>query len=294
MDMITKENPALQGGARKYPYHQSNKIDNIPQAFHDAMTAAGIGYKGAIKADGDLHRFRVEGDKNGTLNGWYVLHVDGIPSGAYGSWKHQISGTWSAKAQADLTPAERAEHKRRMDAARKAKEAEEQAIRQAAREKAAAIWSASLPAPDDHSYLARKGVKAHGLRLSRGALVLPMRDSSGVIHSLQFIDAEGNKRFLSGGRKKGCYFAIGTPTGTLCIAEGFATAASVYESTGHAVAVAFDAGNLLPVAQALRQKFPEAEIILAADNDTETPGNPGLTRAREAAAAIGGLIAIAE
>lgn len=294
MDNPTKENPAVQGGASKFPYQQFTNFDNIPQAFQDAMMAAGIGYKGSIKADGKLHRFRVEGDKGGSLNGWYVLHMDGTPSGAYGSWKHQVSGKWCAKANGDLTAAERAENKRRMDAARKAREAEEQAIRQAAQEKAAIIWNASPPAPDHHPYLARKGVKAHGLRLSRGAIVLPMRDNAGILHSLQFIDAEGNKRFLSGGRKKGCYFAMGTPLDTLCIAEGYATGASVYEATGYAVAVAFDAGNLLPVAQALRQKFPEAEIILAADNDTETPGNPGLTRAREAAAAIGGLIAIAE
>ena len=51
---------------------------------------------------------------------------------------------------------------------------------------------------------------------------------------------------------------------------------------------------LVLLAQALRRKFPDAEILVCADNDTETPGNPGLTRAREAAAAVGGLIALAE
>ncbi len=266
----------------------------MEQAFQFAMAEAGIVSKSAILADGKLHRFRIDGDNAGKSNGWYVLFSDGIPSGAFGSWKTGFKSTWCAKAHADLTPTEKAEHIRRMDSARKAREAEELATRHAAQAKAVAIWKASTPAPDDHPYLARKGVKAHGLRLSHGALVIPLRDNAGIIHSLQFIDSEGNKRFLSGGRKKGCYFAIGQPTGTICIAEGYATAASVYESTGHAVAVAFDAGNLLTVAQGLRRKFPEAEIILAADNDTETPGNPGLTRAREAAAAIGGLIALAE
>jgi putative DNA primase/helicase len=111
---------------------------------------------------------------------------------------------------------------------------------------------------------------------------------------LQFIDGEGNKRFLSGGRKRGCYFGIGQPQGKICIAEGYATAASIHEATGYAVAVAFDAGNLRLVAEAIRQKFPGIEIILCADNDINTPGNPGLTHAREAAAAVGGFVTFPE
>lgn len=119
-----------------------------------------------------------------------------------------------------------------------------------------------------------------------------MRDTGGIIHSLQFIDGEGNKRFLSGGRKKGCYFPIGSPGEPLCIAEGYATAASIHEATGFPVAVAFDAGNLEPVARAMRAKFSKIKIILCADNDAQTPGNPGLTKAREAAAACGALLAV--
>ena len=82
-----------------------------------------------------------------------------------------------------------------------------------------------------------------------------MRDAA-ALHSLQFISREGDKRFLIGGRVSGCYFPIGKPDGALCIAEGYATGASIHEATGTAVAVAFNAGNLLPVASALRAKFP--------------------------------------
>lgn len=264
----------------------------IEKAFQITMAEAGLVSHDAIHANGRLHRLRAIGDKH--LNSWYVLYSDGVPSGAFGCWKRQISETWCMKTWRELTPAERAEHKRRMAAARKAREIEDQIIKQAARNKAAMIWQDSMPAPYDHPYLVRKVVKSYGLRLSRGALVIPLRDSAGVLHSLQFLDGEGNKRFLSGGRKRGCYFGIGQHTGTICITEGYATGASVHEATGHAVAVAFDAGNLLPVAQAVREKFRDAEIILAADNDLQTPGNPGLTRAREAAAAVGGFVALAE
>jgi putative DNA primase/helicase len=54
--------------------------------------------------------------------------------------------------------------------------------------------------------------------------------------------------------------------------------------------VAFNAGNLKPVALALRKKFPEAKIILCADNDRFTPGNPGVSKAREAALEVNGRL----
>jgi len=269
-------------------------MSSTEATFQAAMAEGGIIASEVIIADGKIHRFQIKGDKPGSKNGWYVLFPDSVPSGSFGNWKAGIRYTWCAKKKSDLTPTQRTEHKRRMDAAIKARDAEDKALKLAAQKKAAAIWQTAPPAQDDHPYLIKKHVKAYGLRLSKIALVIPLRDTAGMLHSLQFIDADGNKRFLSGGRKRGCYFSIGQPAGTICIAEGYATAASGYEATGRAVAVAFDAGNLLPVAQALRQKFPDIEIILCADNDTETPGNPGLTYAREAAAAVGGLVAYPE
>lgn len=266
----------------------------IESEFRSALETAGLPTKEQIIADGRLHRFHVEGDKRGSRNGWYVLYDDGVPAGCFGSWKTGDKGKWCAKSDCELTPAQRQENKRRMSEARAARETEEQARREAARNKALSIWKAAKPAPDKHPYLVKKGVRNHGLRLHMGALVIPLRDTAGVIHSLQFIDDEGQKLFLSAGRKKACYFAIGKPENSLCIAEGYATAASIYEATGLAVAVAFDAGNLDAVAQALRAKFPQTKIILCADNDTETEGNPGLTKAREAAQKIGGFVCTAE
>src|SRR3972149_2993227 len=104
------------------------------------------------------------------------------------------------------------------------------------------------------AYLVRKGIKASGGRLHNDALVIPVR-GGGEIHSLQIIGPEGDKRFLTGGRVAGCYFSMGNPKGAaaLCIAEGFATGATIHEATGYPVAVAFNAGNLRPVAMAMRE-----------------------------------------
>jgi putative DNA primase/helicase len=178
-----------------------------------------------------------------------------------------------------------------VEAMRREREAEGAKRKVEAREKAALIWQAAVTAPEDHPYLVKKGIKAHGLRVHDGALVIPICD--GVeLHSLQFIGPEGDKRFLSGGRVSGCYLLIGNLDGTLCIVEGYATGASIHEATGCAVAVAFNAGNLLPVARTLCVKFPHLRLIVCADDDASTTGNPGLSKAREAAQAVGALLAV--
>lgn len=263
-------------------------------SFREAMAKAGLVSHEALLADGRLHRFHVKGDRQGTKNGWYVLHGDGTPAGVYGSWKHGVQQTWSFKSLRSMTAAEKAEYSRKIDMAQKARKAEKREKREEARRRADYIWCSSRPAPDDHPYLVKKGVHSHGLRVFKSALVIPLRDEFGTLHSLQFIDATGNKRFLRGGRKSGCYFSIGRVADTICICEGYATAASVHESTSFATACAFDAGNLEAVAKVLQRKFPSAKIIICADDDTNTVGNPGIKYARIAAKAINGHIAIAE
>jgi hypothetical protein len=132
----------------------------------------------------------------------------------------------------------------------------------------------------------RKNMGVNGARLHKGALVIPMR-KGGELHSLQFIGADGNKRFLSGGRVSGCYCSIGTTEDAkaLCIVEGFATGATVHQATGYPVAVAFNAGNLKSVALAMRERFPTLVLIVCADDDAATERNPEITKARLAAIA---------
>ena len=261
--------------------------------FRAAMDAAGLPSPASILADGTLHRFQVGGDRPRTENGWYVLHGDDPPAGAFGCWKRGISETWSGKPDQSLSPAEKAAYRAKMEAARAERERLQVKIQAEARKRAGEIWKAAEPAPADHSYLAKKGIEPNGVRVSRGSLVVPLRDTAGRLQGLQFIDQGGGKKYLTGTRKTGAYFALGgKPAGVLYLCEGFATGASVHQATGGAVAVAFDAGNLRPVAEALRKKFPGLRIVLCADNDQWTEGNPGATKAREAAEAVGGLLAL--
>ena len=114
-----------------------------------------------------------------------------------------------------------------------------------------------------------KGVKGRGIKEYKGSLVVPVyRD--GKVTSLQFIAPDGGKRFLSGGQIEGGYASISGGSkerSRIIIAEGYATAASLFEATGLPVVVCFTASNLLPVAKAMRAKYPNAQLIIGADND---------------------------
>lgn len=271
-------------------------LAEVLDQFGRALNAAGLvpSDLSTITADGVLHRFHVEGDKRQTKNGWYVLHADGVPAGEFGTWKDAgASHTWCANIGRDLDVAELAEIRARTEAARRAREAERAKEAAKARKKAADLLAAAKPAVRvTHPYLAAKKVRAYGgIRQLGEQLLIPLRDTAGVLHGVQFIQPDGSKKFGTGTAKAGCYFGIGIPRERLLICEGYATGATLHEATAHAVAVAFDAGNLMPVARALREKFADLQLVIAADNDHATEGNPGLTKAREAAAAAGARVA---
>lgn len=135
----------------------------------------------------------------------------------------------------------------------------------------------------------KKVIHSHGARKYHESLVIPIYNESDQIINLQFIDPEGGKRFLSGGRKFGCFYIIGNSTKRILICEGFATGASLFEDCRQRVVVAFDAGNLLPVAKNIRELSPDSEIIICGDNDISGVGQE---KAQEAALAIGGKILI--
>lgn len=173
-------------------------------------------------------------------------------------------------------------------------------------EKAAWIYDHAEAIPEGftgHEYLKRKGIPGPpGVKLWKGALLIPLRSpGENTIKALQFIDAGGNKRFLKGCQKKGAAFLVGRldPVGRVCIAEGVATGASVHQTTGLPVFCSMDSGNLKPVAEAVRLRYPDAEIIFSADNDrAKPPGSPGFDEgflcAIEAARAVGGRVAMPE
>ncbi|MDN8662395.1 toprim domain-containing protein [Stenotrophomonas indicatrix] len=264
--------------------------------FIAALRAAGL-LVDAVKTSGTLQRVRAQGDSGGQRSGWYVLHVGPPLAGAYGNWKTGASEQWCERAPETLSTAERAQMAQAMERLQRQQQAERHRRQAQARQHALARWQRAEAACADHPYLIAKGVGVHGLRQDKGQLLIPLRDGQHRLWSLQTIGADGAKRFLSGGRKRGLYYPIGPSVrDVVCIAEGFATAASIHEATGHPTAVAFDAGNMEPVARVLRDKFPNAVIVVCADDDAATALrtgiNPGVASATRAAEAVGGVVAM--
>ena len=260
--------------------------------FREALAAFGLGTPEII-ADGLLHRFRAPDDKPGSKNAWYVLHLDRPAAGAFGSWRTGDSATWCERPDGRLDPEERLRLEATIAQGRAAQEEERHQRQAAAAQRAAGIWAAATPADPGHPYLVRKGIGPHGIRQTgAGLLLVPVRAGERLL-SLQTITPAGEKRFLPGGQVAGAYYRVpGTLSAPLVIGEGFATVASLVEATGAPGIVAFFAGNLAPVAKAMRRDHPDLEIIVAGDNDAATPGNPGATQATAAARAIAAKVLI--
>jgi putative DNA primase/helicase len=275
----------------------SRGIAPMPDAieqFRKAIFAAGIEPPKKIVADGKIHRFSTKDNRKDNA-GWYVLHLDGLPAGAFGDWRSNISEKWCAGSEASMTAEQRAELRRFFERARRARNAEQKRIWNEAANEGERLWAAAMEAMDDFPYLVKKQAKSYGLRCDGRCLLVPVRDKDGGLRSLQFIHANGKKLFLDGGQTGGGYFVIGAaPNNLLYIVEGYATGATVHEATGVPVVVAFNSGNLQSVAKTLREQFPEIEIVICVDDDHRIAGNPGLTKAKEAAARVDAKIAIPE
>lgn len=273
-------------------------------AFADALRAAGLKLPGAPVMDGTIHRVAVDGDHRAQRSGAYVGYLDGRPAGviqnfktgAKINWKSDLDAPMDKDAAARLA-AEAALRRQERDQALRVEQAE------AADKAVAQLRDAT--AVTEHQYLSRKGIDANGVKQDAiGRLMVPIADYEGKIASLQTIDADGTKGFMKGGKIAGGQFMIGDndPTKPLYIAEGFATGATIHQMTGEAVSVAFNASNLLPVAEAAREKWPERTIIIVGDNDealtrkTFPDGRPmpniGVEKAEVAGRAIGAAVVI--
>ncbi len=266
-------------------------LTNAMDAFRAEIEAAGL-RPDPLLADGILHRCPVEG-KPHAQDGAYVLHLDFPASGWWLNYRTGEAGKWKAKLGRKPSKAEQQALKNRIETDSRTR-LEEKAKRQTEAAEAARKILAEAPECTEHAYLSGKGLKpCPGLKLAHdGRLMVPVYGSDGKLVSLQYIANDGEKRFLTGGRKKGGFFVIKGKFSPLFICEGVATGLSIGESTKGTVLCAFDAGNLEPVAAFVRQKFPSREIVICADDDHANPENPGVNKATAAALAVDALIAV--
>lgn len=245
----------------------------------DAMRAAGLEPPDEILMDGKIHRFR-SGTKgapgHGDKPGWYLVFGDGIPAGRFGCWRAGMEVTWRADVGRKLTQTEEMSNAKRLAEAKALRDAAIERQHQVASETVEKIWTGAQAALPDHPYLSKKAIGVHGARATGdGRLVLPLYDQNGTLSTLQYIDHEGGKLYHPGGQTGGKFWMVGSldEPGTLFVAEGFATAATIHETTDRPVVVAYSASNLVPVTGTLREMYGATQdIVIVADHDQSGVG----------------------
>jgi putative DNA primase/helicase len=293
--------------------HVAPSLD--PRAeFAEALRGAGLEMNGLPEMNGQLQRVRVAGDTGTQRSGAYVGHLDGHPAGYIQNFKTGIQQNWKSGAPMQALGAQ---DRARLtaEAAQKAHDRaiERESAAQAAALTAEAAWFAAPAAAGGHPYLVAKGIGPGELR--QGApgqtipttdkfgrqkeasleekLIVPMRDIDGRMWSIQTIDEDGTKGFHKNGKVEGMHAVVGgelKPNDPIIIAEGYATAETVSRVASQPVIAAFSAGNIAPVAQLYRDRYPERSVIIAGDNDhtKNADQNVGRRKSEEAAVQVGG------
>jgi putative DNA primase/helicase len=256
--------------------------------FLNAMAARGIICNIPIVPDGAIHRFASGGI--GQPNCWCVWYGT---RGSFGCWKRGVKFNWPSKKQQNLSVQERIDLQRQIEQSKRDFDNKLRLKHDQASELATKGWEGySLNGHSD--YLEAKMIKPNGARFGNGFIVISLYGLDGKLCSLQRIydqktpDGKYHKCFMKNGRVKGCFYLIGKPieeVDTICVCEGFATGATIFQGTNLTTLVAFNSGNLSPVIASIRAKYPNMEIIIAGDDDIfrEDGTNPGRKAALEAA-----------
>lgn len=239
--------------------------------------------------DSKVHRFKIQGKKG--LPGWFIGHQkDDFQVVVAGDWTTGEQITWHSKQESvDKKELEKARRKAK-ELARKA-EIEREKDFELNSVKAKTIWNeATSDKPLDQTYLNKKQIdQPYSARFYNFDIAIDLKDVDDKIWSLQFIKPDGQKRFLTGGKIKGCFHLIGNPTDKIALCEGFATGVSIHKATGLSVACCMSNNNLVEVAKQMigSKKYGDKKFIVFADNDKKTEEkigkNPGIVSAKIAA-----------
>jgi phage/plasmid primase-like uncharacterized protein len=262
---------------------------------------------GVIVADGRWHRFRISDTRHKSSKpGRYLMHADGKANGIFMDWRDGKRHKWFAGGGGESI--DRAEIERR----RAARKTDQMRAYQIAAEEAVEFWRACSPLSDGlHPYLARKGVMAHGTRQGSGkrfglgdepCVIVPLSDGEGNPLTLQAIREDGERRFWPGSTHEGAHFLLGKDDGTspVLFCEGYSTAATLHEATGHPVVMCVNSGNMAAVARWAGHRWAGRTMMVAGDDDWHLIDHPKVRRnvgkeaAHAMAKALGGVAVMPE
>ncbi|WP_242637332.1 zincin-like metallopeptidase domain-containing protein [Desulfobacter hydrogenophilus] len=285
----------LEPGTDQAPFKKwleparENRFDmnKVFAQFQDQASRLGLKID-SPQADGKLHRVAVEGDKGGKKSGAYTLYPDGRPAGFIQNHKTGEKANFKYEGEIGKTviPSKN----------KQARTAELKEDYAAAAKKAFGIYI-NADKTTDHPYLTDK--KINGDKKYRvdknNRLIIPAKNlKTNKIESLQFIGEDGQKQFLTGGKKSGNAYTIGEfdEQKPILLAEGFATGKTINDVSHLPAVVCFDANNLEKVAKQIRELMPSAELFICADNDHAKKNNVGVQKAQKAAKAVGAKVII--
>lgn len=203
------------------------------------------------------------------------------------------------------------------------------AAQQAERDRAAllailqTVITESVPADHNHQYplgkrilalAARQATKRYQIApetaesraqyIAPTDLLIPVYSHTGALQGIQQITESGYKLMRGTFRDGLLWIGGGLSTGEtpnrLYISEGWATGVAVHMRTRNPVILAFATSNLMSAGKWARDRYPEAELVYAVDNDTESfikvggqaINNPGLHYGSKAATAIGAAVIV--
>lgn len=265
--------------------------------FISAMQKAGYEIDRAPIADDRIHTVCANGERHPSFSYRLAIDADGAV-GWFRCFKDGVLHKYNSRMDSGkMSPDEVAALRKRRADAKRRRDKELADAQAAAASVAKRVLAGLKPADGSDAYSKGKtilptsakwftGGKVEGFdRPLPACLVVPIYNRKGICN-VQFIE-RSFKLFLPQAELTGCYGVItsGPPSGRLWVAEGYATACTIHALTGQAVAVAFNAGNLKPVADFMAGKYPTCEVCIAADNDHEKEaagkGNAGIRCAKE-------------
>ena len=279
----------IKGGSKNFTRPLSN---DLHREFIDWLGSLGVepDPKRGLVVGGEIGRAYTTVDGRRKQNAWYQVWFDqDRPYGHAERYDIGSLGTWKAEGNdiPKLTKEQKQEIERVKEQAKLAQEVEQTK----AAKRAQTMWDEAAEC-NIHPYLEAKGVPSHGLKQYKGALLIPVFNIHGSVQTLQFIDDDGKKIFLRGGKKKAGFFPVGidflAESTTINYAEGYATAASYHAHHKQPVIVAFDAGNLAPVAEALYAVYPDKKHVFIADFDESKTGEQKAIAAAQVIKQAGG------
>ncbi len=263
--------------------------------FKEVLNGQGI-LASQIIADGDVHRVKTALDKGSAKSGWYILFDDGLIAGSFGNWKTGQNENWCSKSAQNLSATERAQAQAAMEKAQDARKTETEKLYCETAEVCQKIWESAASARAYNPYLIKKGIGAFCLKewRDKDVLLVPVFQNRNEIASLQFIYADGTKKFKTGGKVSGGYCLIGDATKPtdkrIYFCEGYATGATLFEALNALIVVCFNAGNMARVAEKMRPLIPAGrEFVFCVDKDDSATG---LLAGCEASLATDGRIVV--